>query len=114
LLSIFKANDKIAEAAEQCLLLAVLCRRSGDEDAAQEYLKEAGELAPDLAEQEDLEEFARLHGITAVAPSETSAEPDLIQSDGEVDLSADLMDIFFAGDQEPGAVRNRNRSRWWS
>jgi tetratricopeptide (TPR) repeat protein len=102
LLSLFKANDKIAEAAEQCLLLAVLCRRSGDEDAAQEYLKEAGELAPDLAEREDLEEFARLHGITAVALSETSAEPDLIQSDGEVDLSADLMDIFFAGDQEPG------------
>ncbi len=106
LLSIFKADDKFAEAAEQCLLLAALYRGSHDEDAAQKYLSEARQLAPDMAEGEDLEAFARRHGITAEIAPESSAEAELIQDDAEVDLSADLMDIFFVGNQEPETGEN--------
>ena len=102
LLSIFKAENKFAEAAEQCLLLAALYRRSKNEDAVQDYLAEAKQLAPDMAEYEqDLEEFARQHGIVAEPMASTDAEPDVLKADAEVDLSADLMDIFFVGDQEP-------------
>ena len=103
LLSIFKAENKFVEAAEQCLLLAALYRKSLDEDSARDYLDEARQLAPDVADKENLDEFARLRGITGECLSGAASEGDMPQADAEVDLSADLMDIFFVGDQESGS-----------
>ncbi|MBN1566975.1 MAG: tetratricopeptide repeat protein [Acidobacteria bacterium] len=100
LLSIYKAGDKHSEAAEQCLLLAALYRMSKNEEAAQDYLDEAKQLAPHMAEYEqDLEEFARTRGIAAETVSSKGAESGLLKATAEVDLSTDLMDIFFVGDQ---------------
>jgi tetratricopeptide (TPR) repeat protein len=101
LLSIFKAENKFAEAAEQCLLLAALHRRSRNEDEVQDYLSEAKQLAPSMAEYEqDLEEFARQRGIEAQPSAGTDSETDMLKADAEVDLSADLMDIFLVGNPE--------------
>lgn len=101
LLSLYKTEGKHTEAAEQCLLLAALFRRVKNEEAAQNYLAEAKQLSPELAESErDIEAFARRNGIEldsgpAAAPAVQGHEP-------EVDLSSDLLDIFFSGDQESG------------
>jgi tetratricopeptide (TPR) repeat protein len=100
LLSVFKGENRSAEAAEQCMLLAALHRNSQDEEVALEYLSEARKLAPELVDEENLEAFARLRGI-ALDPSPAAAsESDTLQSDSEIDLSADLMDIFFVGNEE--------------
>ena len=53
--------------------------------------------------QQDLMEFARQNGISAGIHGEAAPSDGLpLKADGEVDLSADLMDIFFAGDQDAG------------
>jgi tetratricopeptide (TPR) repeat protein len=101
LLSLYKAEKKYAEAAEQCLLLAALSRRAKNEESVQSYLAEASQLAPEVAaSQTDLEAFARRKGITAESPVPSSAGD---KPAAEVDLSADLLDIFFAGDSESAA-----------
>jgi len=99
LLSIYRAEKKTAEAAEQCLLLAALSRNSRNEEAAQNYLAEAKQLDPDLVELErDLEAFARRHGIEMDSPAEAAGQATAPES--EVDLSSDLLDIFFSGEGE--------------
>jgi tetratricopeptide (TPR) repeat protein len=101
--TIYKAENKFEEAAKQSLLLAALYRRLKDNESAQTYLTEAAELAPDLAESEqDLEAFARRNGISPEALVDDASETHHLKPDGEVDLSADLLDIFFTGDQEAG------------
>jgi tetratricopeptide (TPR) repeat protein len=96
---LLKADNKYAEAAKQCLLLAALCRMSKNEDAAREYIAEAKQMAPGMDEYcQDLFEFARSNGIYAETHGSAAIEGSSPKSDGEVDLSADLMDIFFTGD----------------
>ena len=104
LMHLYKADNKYAEAAKQCLLLAALCRMSKNEEAAQTYIAEAKQMAPDMdAYAQDLIEFARLNGILAESMANHCAgRTPPLKADGEVDLSADLMDIFFAGDQDSG------------
>ncbi len=103
LLSIFKEEGKTRQAAEQCLLLVVLCRRSMDEESAQRYWSEAQELDPDLVHGEpDLDAFARRRGIVLESLGASSMAGGL-SSSSEVDLSGDLLDIFFSGNQEIAA-----------
>ena len=102
LMQMYKADNRQAEAAKECLLLAALCRMSNNEDAAQEYLAEARHMAPDMVEcDQDLIEFARSNGIH-VQPSESNAKEKVQHNaEEEIDLSADLMSSFFTGNQSP-------------
>jgi pilus assembly protein FimV len=103
LLAVFKEEGKNRQAAEQCLLLVVLCRRSMDEESAQRYWTEAQELDPELVRSEqDLEAFARRRGIMAESQGVPSMAGSL-SPNAEVDLSGDLLDIFFSGNQETSA-----------
>jgi tetratricopeptide (TPR) repeat protein len=103
LMHLYKADNKYAEAAKQCLLLAALCRMSKNEEDAQTYIAEAKQMAPDMDEYaQDLMEYARLNGIFSESATNTARQDEPLKSDGEVDLSADLMDIFFAGGQDAG------------
>jgi pilus assembly protein FimV len=100
LLALYKAEKKSREAAEQCLLMAALQRRAKNEESAQNYLAEAKQLAPEMAAYEtDLEAFARRNGIVEESSISTPPSPKELKPDAEVDLSADLLDIFFAGGQ---------------
>ncbi len=100
LVSIFKLENKNTEAAEQLLLLAVLHRRSGNEEAALSCLSEAKQLSPDVQEYEkDLDGFARRSGIEPEAPA---ASGEMQHGEAEVDLSSDLLDIFFSNDKAEG------------
>jgi tetratricopeptide (TPR) repeat protein len=100
LYSLFKEEKKSRQAAEQCILLSILCRRSMDEESAQRYWTEAQQLDPDLTSREqNLEAFARRHGLLSESPGGVpSLSPNV-----EVDLSGDLLDIFFSGNQEVAA-----------
>jgi tetratricopeptide (TPR) repeat protein len=103
LMHLYKADNKYADAAKQCLLLAALCRLSKNEEAAQTHIAEAKQMVPDLdVYAQDLMEFARLNGIYAEAVANAVPVAAPINADGQVDLSADLMDIFFAGGQDAG------------
>ncbi len=103
LMHLYKADNKYAEAAKQCLLLAALCRMAKNEEAAQAYIAEARQIAPDMdAYAQDLMEFARQNGILAESMAKPASSDAPLKADGEVDLSADLMDIFFAGGQDSG------------
>jgi len=107
LLAVFKGEKKYTEAARQCLLLAVLYRLSLNEKEAQSCLSEAKQLAPEMAEYEkDLEGFARINGIETEFPSSKGREADVPAPESEVDLSSDLLDIFFTGDHEPEEDRD--------
>jgi tetratricopeptide (TPR) repeat protein len=102
LLALYKGERRNAEAAKQSLLLAVLHRHSNNEDAALSCLAEARQLSPGITENEnDLNAFAGRNGIklgfSASAPSASGAHAPA----AEVDLSSDLMNIFFSGEQEP-------------
>jgi pilus assembly protein FimV len=100
LFSLFKEEKKNRQAAEQCILLSILCRRSMDEESAQRYWAEAQQLDSDLTSREqDLEAFARRHGILSESPGGGSR----LSPNVEVDLSGDLLDIFFSGNQEVAA-----------
>lgn len=100
LMQMYKADNRQAEAAKECLLLAALCRMSNNEDAAQEYLAEARHMAADMVEcDQDLIEFARSNGIHVQSAEITAKEKEQHGADEEVDLSADLMHTFFAGNQ---------------
>ena len=96
LLSLFKEKNRSTEAAEQCLLLAALHRKSKDEDSVEKYVSEAKKLDPELVDHEqDIETFARLRGIV----TQTSSDGNQLGPDPEIDLSGDLLDIFFTDDQ---------------
>ncbi len=105
LLSIYKIEKKYTEAAEQCLLLAVLNRKLNREEAARNYIAEAKQLDPDLpATEPDIDALARQHGIMAAeSPVSLPAAAGAMKPESEVDLSSDLLDIFFKGGQEPEA-----------
>ncbi|MEJ2110200.1 MAG: tetratricopeptide repeat protein [Acidobacteriota bacterium] len=98
LLMLFKENDQFTEAAEQCLLLAALYKKSKDEESSDRYLSEAKQLDPDLFERaSDLEAFALKKGINLGSGSNNKGG---LKPDNEVDLSGDLLDIFFAEHEE--------------
>lgn len=100
LMNLFKGDGNYVEAARQCLLLAALCRLSGEENASQEYLAEARQLVPKMAEHErNLEEYARQNGIDPGSVTRSSANVTPLRQETEVDLSSDLMDIFFTNNQ---------------
>jgi tetratricopeptide (TPR) repeat protein len=104
LISLYKSEKKFAEAAEQCLLLAILHRRANNEELAQNCLAEAKQLDPDTAVKEaDLEAFASRNGIVAEPPPGTPSSAAMLNPDSEVDLSSDLLDVFFSGDQQSEA-----------
>jgi len=93
ILSLLKEEKMDKEAAEQCLLLSVLHGKANDEEAAQSYLAEASRLDPKLQMgKSELEDFARRNGIVLESHG---ADPG-----SEVDLSGDLLDIFFKGEDE--------------
>ncbi len=93
LVTLFKEEKKLTEAAEQCLLLAALYGQSNDEDSVEKYMTEAKQLDPDMVEHErDLEAFARKRGVLTESESGTG-----LKSDPEVD--GDLLDIFFTSEQ---------------
>jgi tetratricopeptide (TPR) repeat protein len=101
ILSIYKGEKKYTEAAEQCLLLAALYRMANSEEAAQSYLNEAKQWAPEMGEYEkDLQAFAHRYGIKMTPAAGTVPTSGTHAPGQEVDLSSDLLDIFFAGDQE--------------
>ena len=104
LLSLYRGENKQTEAAEQCLLLAALCRRVKNEDTAQSYLSEATQLVPEMAEYaKNLEAFARKNGIEPLPPAGKAAAAAANRGGSEVDLSSDLLDIFYQGEQEEPA-----------
>ncbi|MBN2318661.1 MAG: hypothetical protein JXR49_06275 [Acidobacteria bacterium] len=93
LLTLLKEDKKFTEAAEQCLLLAVLYGKSNDEDSVENYMAEAKQLDSDMVDREkNLETFARKRGI--ILEPESGAG---LRSDPEID--GDLLDIFFTGEQ---------------
>jgi tetratricopeptide (TPR) repeat protein len=101
LLSIYKGERANAEAAKQSLLLAVLHRNSNNEEAALSCLAEARQLSPDVAAHEkDLDAFAKSHGIKLELSGKDAPAADDQAPGAEVDLSSDLLDIFFSGEQE--------------
>jgi tetratricopeptide (TPR) repeat protein len=100
LLSLYKAENKCTEAAEQCLLLAALHRRSNNEESALGCLAEARQLDPGIAEYEkDLNGFVRRSGIEPESSTGAVTRAGTHDPGAEVDLSSDLLDIFFSGDQ---------------
>jgi len=104
LMHLYKADNNYSEAAKQCLLLGALSRISKNEEAAQDYIAEAKQMAPEMrAYEQDLMEFARLNGILTETGAGAETEDANLHPGGEVDLSADLMDIFFTGDQSAPA-----------
>ncbi len=107
LLSFYKGEQKYSEAAEQCLLLAVLYRQHKNEETAQKYLDEAKQLFPGSAEfEKDLNAFARRNGIEVESAHGPLPAIGGHAPEQEVDLSSDLMDIFLSGDQ--GAIEEEN------
>jgi tetratricopeptide (TPR) repeat protein len=105
LLSLYKIEKKYTEAAEQCLLLSVLSQKSNNEDLAQNYLAEARQLDPDIAASEsDLEALANERGIEMESSVSAPAPMSAFKSESEVDLSSDLLDIFFKGEKESETV----------
>jgi len=101
LLSVYKADKNPAEAAQQCLLLGALHRRDNNEEEARKFLSEAGDLDPDVAENEaELESFALQHGISLESDKSDSTAREAIDHEGEVDLSGDLLDIFYSKESE--------------
>jgi tetratricopeptide (TPR) repeat protein len=107
LLAIYKAEGKFEEAAKQCMLLAALYHRSRDDESAQVYLNDAKELSPELVNAEpDLELFARRSGLFPEALAGGISSGASRKTEGEVDLSADLMDIFFTGDDAAGIAED--------
>jgi tetratricopeptide (TPR) repeat protein len=100
LLAVYKAEGKLEDAAKQCLILTAVYHKSKDDESAQIYLKEAKELCPELVESEpDFEAFARRNGVFPEILAGSKSGSASLKAEGEVDLSADLMDIFFTGDQ---------------
>lgn len=94
LLMLYKEEGRFTEAAEQCLLLAALYTKSNDEESVEKYIAEAKQLDPGLVERErDLTLFAKKKGIKSLTGSDREGELGL---GAEVDLSDDLLDIFFA------------------
>ena len=112
LLSLYGESGEHRRAAEQCVLLSVLHRKSGDLVAAQKSWDEAGKLAPDWANADlDVTAFARERGINLEAAKGAAPVKETGGSQ-EVDLSGDLSEIFFKdaqgdGQGVPGRVENQ-------
>ncbi len=85
-------------AAEQCLLLAVLERKAGNEEAAQKLLADARTLDAALVRDRADELLPQLK-MPALSGSPGVAEAGVTASSApmEVDLSEDLSEIFFQG-----------------
>jgi len=97
LLSLYKENNQISLAAEECLYLALAHRKLGDEEAAQKYIDEAGRLDPAVvSSRPELLALAYQQGA-ATEPGSRGPAGLAGESAGglEVDLSEDLSDIFF-------------------
>ncbi len=100
LLAALKEEKRYDEAAEQCLLLAALNRKANNGEAALGYLAEARQLSPEVSSHEqELDDFARQNGIGFESTLSGSAGSDELKSGAEVDLSGDLLDMFFTGDE---------------
>jgi tetratricopeptide (TPR) repeat protein len=107
LASLYKSENKFVEAAEQCLLLVVLHRRAKNEESAQYFLSEAKQLAPDVVAYEtDLDALARRKGIVGESTSGMQAADDVLKPVTEVDLSSDLLDVFFGSNQESSSAED--------
>ncbi len=107
LLSLYKENNQVSLAAEECLYLALAHRKTGDDEAAQKFIDEAGRLdSAVVAGRPELLSQAYQQGV---APEQAPQGPGAISADAgsgiEVDLSEDLSDIFFKkqGTSEIGA-----------
>ncbi len=95
LCAMYQEQGQRLQAAQQCVLLSLLHRKSGDLDAAGQSWNEAKSLAPEWVNSGlDAIAFAQEHGIVIEAsPQEFS---DKTSNAGlEVDLSGDLSEIFF-------------------
>ena len=100
LMHLYKADKNYAEAAKRCLLLAALCRLEENEDRRPAVYRRS---------QADGPGHGRMRpGSWRVRPPERNFAESIadgssadvpLSRDGEVDLSSDLMDIFFAGDR---------------
>ncbi len=105
LASVYREVENNEAAAEQCLLLAALYRKSGKEDSVARHLAEARKLAPGLAGEDfELRSFAAKHGIQLEDPKSKS-RPRVLEEGSvmELDLTGDLSEIFFQdGDGETG------------
>jgi tetratricopeptide (TPR) repeat protein len=102
LLAVYREDKSASEAAEQCLLLAALFHKSGNKAESSKFLSEAASMDPGLDKENlDLVEFARDHGIELESPRErmssSMADP---RGNIEIDLSEDLSEIFFKGNEE--------------
>jgi tetratricopeptide (TPR) repeat protein len=104
LLSLYKETNQASSAAEECLYLAQEFRKSGDEETAQKYVAEARRL--DSAVVASRPELLSDSALQGVVPGESQTGRAAIAADPvtglEVDLSADLSDIFFKG--QPGTA----------
>ncbi|MDR1726568.1 MAG: tetratricopeptide repeat protein [Acidobacteriota bacterium] len=87
LLSVYKAIQNNDEAAKQCLLLAFLYRTETNEVLSKNFQIEAGQLAPDLVANVDLEQLVQERGIRV--------RGDEAPDKDELDLSPDLLDTLF-------------------
>ena len=104
LLSFYKDLREDRKAAEQCLALAAIHRKSQNEEAAQRFLEESEKMCPELVQDPEfnLVHFAQERGI----PLEES-QPQMQSRrqetgpDMELDLSGDLTEIFFKDGGEP-------------
>jgi len=93
--SLFRESGENRLAAEQYILLSALKREAREEEAAKKLLKEATDLAPDLASPRmDVVAFARERGIDLdIEPADPPGGAS--ETPFEVDLSGDLSEIFF-------------------
>jgi tetratricopeptide (TPR) repeat protein len=116
LISIYKAEGKYEEAANQYMLLAALYSAAGNKEEMQSCLAEAKQLVPELeVDSLNLAEFGRTRGIVlaesaipsrppfpAASSANTAVPDDVLELDPDIDLSSDLMNTFFG--QAPGSV----------
>ncbi len=97
LIAVYREQEQHTLAAEQCMMLAALHRKSGDEAAVQELVAQAKELDAALVSARGRELLpslrqSALEGSSARYESNTGLTPPM-----EVDLSEDLSEIFFQG-----------------
>jgi tetratricopeptide (TPR) repeat protein len=97
LLSLYKEARRNRDAAEQCVLLAAVCRRARDEDSAQEYIAEARKLAPEwVVPGFDITDFARARRVPIDRRKPQENAPMASEDEAlEIDLSEDISEVFF-------------------
>ncbi len=97
LLALYKENNQLSLAAEECLCLAQAHRKLGNDEAARKYIAEADQLDPSLV--------TRRPELLALADRETGTADSAVPLTAglgvdsppvsEVDFSEDLSEIFF-------------------